>query len=270
MAHLDTIHPITKALPKEHWVDSHTHLYSDEFKQDREDMLVRADRADVKRMYMPNIDHSSIDGMLELERKNPASCFPMMGLHPCSVKKDFEKELYIVEQWLGKRKFSAIGEMGTDLYWDKTLWEYQKEAFIIQTQWAKKYELPIVIHSRESIDETIAILEPLLDGKLTGIFHCFSGNAEQAKKIIEMGFYLGIGGVVTFKNGGLDKVLPEISLDKIMLETDAPYLAPVPHRGKRNEPAYIPLIAEKVAELMKVTLSELQLATSLTASKLFR
>lgn len=252
-----------------YWIDTHTHIYSDEFQKDREDMLARGFEAGVKKMFMPNIDHASIDGMLELERKNPAGCFPMMGLHPCSVKKDFEKELYIVEQWLSKRKFSAIGEMGTDLHWDKTLWEYQKEAFIIQARWAGKYQLPLVIHSRESIDETIEILQTLGDDRITGIFHCFSGNAEQAKKIIELGFYLGIGGVATFRNGGLDKVLPDVPLNKIVLETDAPYLAPVPHRGKRNEPAYIPLIAAKVAELMKVTLDDLQVATSITAEKIF-
>jgi len=262
--------PLSNAPSFKYWVDTHTHIYSDEFKQDREDMLIKAGDAGVQKMYMPNIDHTSIDGMLEMERKSPSTCFPMMGLHPCSVKKNFEKELYIVEQWLNKRKFSAIGEMGTDLHWDKTLWELQKEAFIIQVQWAKKYELPLVLHSRESIDETIEILEPLLDGKLTGIFHCFSGNAEQAKKIIELGFYLGIGGVSTFKNSGLDNVLPQVPIDKIVLETDAPYLAPVPHRGKRNEPAYIPIIAEKVAGIMKVTINDLQGATSRTAAGIFR
>ena len=194
----------------------------------------------------------------------------MMGLHPCSVKKDFEGELYGMEQWLSKRKFAAIGEIGTDLYWDKSFWELQKEAFTIQVSWAKKYKLPIVIHSRQSIDETIGLIEPLLGDGLTGIFHCFSGNLEQAKKIISMGFYLGLGGVATFKNGGLDKVLPEITLDNLVMETDSPYLAPVPYRGKRNEPSYIPLIAGKIAEIKKISLEEVQEATSRNSGKIFR
>ncbi|NOT76810.1 MAG: TatD family hydrolase [Cyclobacteriaceae bacterium] len=261
--------PVTVNSASDYWVDTHTHIYSEEFKIDREDMLVRAGDAGVKKMFMPNVDHASIDGMMELERKYPQSCFPMMGLHPCSVKKDFEKELYIVETWLHQRKFCAIGEMGTDLHWDKTFWDQQKEAFRIQAAWAKKFELPLVIHSRESIDETIEILESLSDDKLTGIFHCFSGTADQAKRIIALGFRLGIGGVVTFKNGGLDKVLPEVTLNNIVLETDSPYLAPVPHRGKRNEPAYIPLIAEKVCDLMKVNMSELQSATTSNSFKIF-
>ena len=159
--------------------------------------------------------------------------------------------------------------MGTDLYWDKTFWSQQQEAFKVQAQLAKKYKLPLVIHCRESIDETIALLQPFVDGNLTGIFHCFSGSEGQAKKIIEMNFYLGIGGVATFKNGGLDKVLPEIDLGRIVLETDSPYLAPVPHRGKRNEPSYIPLIAQKICELKKITLEELSEATNGNASKVF-
>lgn len=253
----------------QHWTDTHAHIYSDEFRQDREDVLIRALEAGVEKIFMPNVDHTSIDGMLEFELKHPANCFSMMGLHPCSVKKDFEKELYLVEQWLGKRKFAAVGEMGTDLHWDKTFWEQQKEAFVIQVKWAKQYRLPLVIHCRESMAETIELLQPHADGILTGIFHCFSGNAEQAKKIIEMGFYLGIGGVVTFKNGGLDTVLPELSLENLVLETDSPYLAPVPHRGKRNEPSYIPLIAEKIMELMKVTNEELQMITTANAARIF-
>ena len=252
------------------FTDTHAHIYSSEFKPDCEEMLRRSLEAGVEKIFMPNIDHTSIDVMLEVEQKNPGRCIAMMGLHPCSVKKDFEKELYIVEQWLGKRKFSAVGEMGTDLYWDKTFWEQQKEAFVIQTQWARKYGLPIVIHCRESIDETIELLKPLADGKLTGIFHCFSGTIAQANQITEMGFYLGIGGVATFKNGGLDKVLPEVSLEKIVLETDSPYLAPVPFRGKRNEPSYIPLIAEKVASIMKVTREEVEVATTKNAGKVLK
>jgi len=252
-----------------YWTDTHAHIYSKDFDEDRTEMLRQCDDSDIKRIYMPNIDHTSIDDMLELEHRYPGQCFSMMGLHPCSVKNDFESELYRVEAWLSKRKFAAVGEMGTDLYWDKTYWNHQQEAFIIQVGWAKKYRLPIVIHCRESIDETIELLEPLLDGQLTGIFHCFSGNLEQANKIIAMGFYLGMGGVVTFKNGGLDKILPDIDLKNIVLETDSPYLAPTPHRGKRNSPLYIPLIAAKIAEVKNITSEDVKLVTTRNALKLF-
>ncbi|MCA4899528.1 MAG: TatD family hydrolase [Bacteroidota bacterium] len=251
------------------WIDTHAHIYSDEFKPDRQDMLSRAVEADVQRIYMPNIDHTSIDNMLELETKSAGVCVSMMGLHPCYVNKEFEKELYLVEEWLGKRKFAAVGEIGTDLYWDKTFWGQQQEAFKVQVGWAKKYRLPIVIHCRESIDETIQLLEPMLDGQLTGVFHCFSGSVEQAKKIMAMGFYLGIGGVATFKNGGLEKVLPEIGLEKLILETDSPYLAPVPHRGKRNEPAYLPLVAQKICDYKKISEQELKDVTFANANRLF-
>jgi len=253
-----------------YWIDTHAHIYSDDFDKDREEIVERSREAGVNEIYMPNIDHTSVDGMLEVESDHPETCFAMMGLHPCSVKKDFESELYVVEHWLSKRKFAAIGEIGTDLYWDKSFWEHQKEAFTIQVSWAKKYKLPLVIHSRQSIDETIGLVEPLLGDGLTGIFHCFSGNLEQAKKIISMGFYLGLGGVATFKNGGLDKVLPEITLDNLVMETDSPYLAPVPYRGKRNEPSYIPLIAGKIAEIKKISLEEVEEATARNSRKIFR
>ncbi len=251
------------------WIDTHAHIYSEEFKEDRKDMLTRCETTNIGKIYMPNVDHTSIDGMLALEEKNKGVCMAMMGLHPCSVKKDFERELYIVENWLSKRKFLAVGEIGTDLYWDKTFWEQQKEAFKIQVGWAKKYKLPIVIHSRESIDETIELVGSLQDGTLSGVFHCFSGSAAQAKKIENLNFYMGIGGVATFKNGGLDKVIPEISLDRIVLETDSPYLAPVPYRGKRNEPSYMGLVADKIATYKNITLEELQTITTQNALKLF-
>jgi TatD DNase family protein len=251
-------------------IDTHAHIYTEDFDADREDMLTRCEDQGIDKIFMPNVDHTSIDRMMEVELKHPKRCFSMMGLHPCSIKREFENELYLVEQWLTKRKFSAIGEMGTDLHWDKTFWGQQKEAFSIQVNWAKQYNLPIVIHSRESIDETIELLEPMLDGKLTGIFHCFSGTLEQAKKIIAMGFYLGIGGVVTFKNGGLDKVLPEIDIKHIVLETDSPYLAPVPHRGKRNESSYVPIVAERIVDLKKTPMEELKEATTNNALSIFR
>jgi TatD DNase family protein len=252
-----------------YYIDTHAHIYHEDFTVDRLDMLQRCDDQGISKIFMPNVDHTSIDAMLELESRSQGRCFSMMGLHPCSVKKDFEKELYLVEEWLSKRKFAAVGEIGTDLYWDKTFFEHQKEAFTLQVGWAKKYALPIVIHCRESIDQTIDMVEHLQDGSLTGVFHCFSGSTEQATRITKLGFVLGIGGVVTFKNGGLDIVLPGIDLQHLVLETDSPYLAPVPHRGKRNEPAYIPLVAKKIAELKNCSIEEVQDVTTKNALKLF-
>lgn len=255
---------------KNYWVDTHAHIYAAEFDADRAEMMQRAEQNSIGKIFMPNIDHTSIDGMFELESKYPEVCFPMMGLHPCYVKKDFEQQLYIVENWLGKRKFSAVGEMGTDLYWDKTFWDQQVEAFTIQAGWAKKYDLPMVVHCRESIDQTIELTEKLQDGKLKGVFHCFTGSKEQAEKLIKLGFYLGIGGVATFKKSGMENVIPHIPLERIILETDSPYLAPTPHRGKRNEPSYIPIIGQRVAELKKCTLAEVQAATTQNAHTLFQ
>ncbi|HYF66872.1 MAG TPA: TatD family hydrolase [Ohtaekwangia sp.] len=251
------------------FIDTHAHIYMDEFAADRNDMLARASEQQVRKIYLPNVDHTSIDNMLELESRSQGQCIAMMGLHPCYVKKEFHRELYRVEEWLARRKFVAIGEIGTDLYWDKTFWEQQKEAFTIQVNWAKKYKLPVIIHCRESINETIELVEQLKDDNLTGIFHCFSGDVDQAKRITGLKFYLGIGGVATFKKGGLDNVLPEISMEHLVLETDSPYLAPVPHRGKRNEPSYIPLIASRVAELKQVSIDQVQQFTSDNARNLF-
>ncbi len=251
------------------YIDTHAHIYAEEFKKELPDVLQRCEEQSVKKIYMPNVDHRSIDEMLEVEHRWPELCHAMMGLHPCSVKKDFQRELYIVEDWLSKRKFSAIGEIGTDLYWDQSFWEQQKEALGIQVGWAKKYRLPIVLHCRESLDQTIEMLEQFQDGNLTGIFHCFTGNVEQAKRIFKLGFLIGLGGVVTFKNGGLDKVLSDLNLDSVVLETDSPYLAPVPHRGKRNEPAYLDIIGSRVAELMKTPVEEVQKITTNNALQLF-
>lgn len=252
------------------YIDTHAHIYADEFKKDLPDMLRRSEEHRVDKIFMPNIDHTSIDGMLEVEHRWPGRCHPMMGLHPCSVRKDFERELYIVEAWLSKRKFSAVGEIGTDLYWDKTFWGQQQEALDIQIKWAKKYQLPIVLHCRESLDQTIDIIERLQDGNLTGVFHCFTGTVDQAKRISKLGFLIGLGGVVTFKKGGLDKVLPEIELRFAVLETDSPYLAPVPHRGQRNEPAYIPLISARIATVMNCSIEEVQKITTQNALDLFK
>ena len=250
-------------------IDSHAHIYSKKFEVDRAEAVARAQEEGVTRIYMPNIDHTSIDAMLEAEEKYPGICLPMMGLHPTSVNKDFERELYIVEEWLGKRKFAAIGECGTDLYWDKTFLPQQQEALKVQVELAKKHQLPIVLHSRDSFDETYEILAAAQDGTLRGIFHCFSGTAEEAQKVKELGFLMGIGGVATFKNGGLDKILPQVPLDRIVLETDCPYLAPVPHRGKRNEPIYLPLIARRVAELLQQPVETVAGKTSENALNLF-
>lgn len=249
--------------------DSHAHIYSDKFKNDIDNILAKAFEQNVNKIYMPNIDHASIDGMMELEEKYKNQCFSMMGLHPCSVNKDFEKELYIVEEWLHKRPFTAVGEMGIDLYWDKTYFEQQKEAFRIQANWAKKLKLPIVIHTRNSMAETIELMEEIHDENLTGVVHCFTGNVDDANRIIALGFKLGIGGVATFKNGGLDTVLPHIDLEHLLLETDSPYLSPKPHRGKRNEPSYIPIIAQRIADLKEVDVSEVEKVTDANAAAFF-
>lgn len=252
------------------YIDSHAHIYSEEFENDRHDMIMRSFEAGVEKIYMPNVDHTSIDGMLELEMKYPGKCVAMMGLHPCNVKKDFEKELYIVEDWLKKHQFAAIGEMGMDLYWDVSFREQQEEAFRIQVELAKKHGLPIVIHSRNATRETLDLLQKLKDERLFGVFHCFSGTLKEFEEIKDLGFYIGIGGVVTFKNGGLDKILPDVDLKHILLETDSPYLAPVPNRGKRNEPAYIPGIAQKIADIKKVSQEEVRDQTTQNCLKLFK
>ena len=250
-------------------IDSHAHIYLKEFKDDLSAIIDRAKESGVEAIYMPNIDHTSIDDMLEAAAKYPDYCIPMMGLHPCSVNEDFEKDLYEVEEWLGKGGFAAVGEIGTDLYWDKSLWEQQQEALKIQLEMAKKFELPFVIHCRESIDETIELLKPLNSNKLNGVFHCFTGTVGQAEEIIAMGFKIGIGGVATFKNGGLNDVLESISIENMLLETDSPYLAPVPYRGKRNEPAYVIHPCEKIAEVKNISVEAVASATTANSLTLF-
>jgi TatD DNase family protein len=252
------------------FIDTHAHIYSHQFQNDREAMLARTFDAGVKKILMPNVDSESIEGMLALERDYPNQCFPMMGLHPCSVHQDFEQELKIIENWLSQRKFIAVGEMGIDLYWDKTFFKQQKEAFSIQAGWAKKYHLPLVIHSRESMKEVISLLEGLADENLFGVLHCFTGTLEDAQKLISMNFKLGIGGVVTYKNGGLEPVIREVGLEHLVLETDSPYLAPVPHRGKRNETSYIPIIAQKIADIKGISVEKVAEKTSENAIQLFQ
>jgi TatD DNase family protein len=249
-------------------IETHAHIYSDDYNEDRTAMLDRAWEASIKQIWMPNCDHTTIDGMVALAEEYPDRCLPMIGLHPCYVKEDFENELRIVEEWLGKREFIAIGEIGMDLFWDKTFREQQEEAFLFQCALARKHNLWIDIHSRNAFWETVSLIEKFADPLLHGIFHCFTGTLEEAQKAIELGFKLGVGGVSTFKNGGLDKVIPFINLEDIVLETDSPYLAPVPYRGKRNEVAFIDLVAQRVADLAETTKEKVIATTTKTAEKL--
>lgn len=251
------------------FIDTHAHIYSSKFNSDRVEVIRQSVELGVRKIFMPNIDMHSIDPMLEAELKYPGICIPMMGLHPCNVDKDFEKQLYVVEDWLQKRPFAGVGEIGLDLYWDKTYFEFQKVALRIQIGWAKEKNLPIILHCRDSLNETIEIVREMNDDQLKGIFHCFTGNKDQAEEIIDMGFLLGIGGVVSFKNGGLDKILPNLGLNPLVLETDAPYLAPVPHRGKRNSPEYIPSIAQIVGDLTKNSLEKVSEVTNYNADRVF-
>jgi len=251
------------------FVDSHAHIYSEKFSEDRNQVIDDSISLGVTKIYLPNIDHDSIDSMFEVESNYPNNCFSMMGIHPCSIQKGFEKQLYEVEEWLTKRPFAAVGEIGTDLYWDKSLFEYQKEAFKVQCSLAIKHNLPVAIHCRESIDETIDILEEDSFKGLKGVFHCFTGTEDQAKRIIDLGFHLGIGGVLTFKNAKIDQALKDIGLEHLMLETDSPYLSPTPHRGKRNSPEYIPLIAQKLADIKEIAIEEVAAITSRNAVGLF-
>jgi TatD DNase family protein len=250
-------------------IDTHAHIYSSKFDSDRDQVIEEIRAAGISKVFMPNVDVHTIEAMLDCESRYGDLCVPMMGLHPCDVGDDFEDQLQVMENWLNKRSFAAVGEIGTDLYWDKTNLDRQLAALEIQVGWAKERELPIVLHCRESVDLTIDFIEKMHDGKLRGIFHCFTGNLDQAKRITEMGFLLGIGGVATFKNGGLDQVIPYIGLEHLVLETDAPYLAPVPHRGKRNSPAYLPFVAERVGDLLQVPATLVAEATSAQALQLF-
>lgn len=251
------------------FIDTHAHLYVKQFDEDRKEMLERARSQQITRFYLPNIDSTSIDAMLELEAAYPEDCFAMMGVHPCSIKADYKEELKIAENWLKKRPFVAVGEIGIDLYWDKTFVKEQQEAFRIQINWARELGIPFVIHSRDSLDMTIDIVGAEQDGNLKGIFHCFGGTVEQARKIIDLGFYMGIGGVLTFKKSGLDMTLKTIDLDYLVLETDAPYLSPTPFRGKRNESAYIRQIADKLASVKEIPLEKVAGVTTANALEIF-
>ena len=256
-------------------IETHAHIYDEQFDQDRDAMLERAFSAGVKQIWMPNCDHETIDGMLALEKQYPKVCHAMMGVHPCYVKENFEEELNVIEQWLEHRKFILIGEIGLDFFWDLTFVAQQEEVFLRQLALAKKYNLPICIHSRNSknnehnaILRCIELIKQFDWAGLRGIFHCFSGNLIEAQKIIQINFLLGIGGVATFKNGGIDTILPHIDLKHIVLETDSPYLAPVPYRGKRNEVVYIELVARRIAEIKRIDFKEVVQQTTQNALSL--
>ncbi|MBI2730541.1 MAG: TatD family hydrolase [Sphingobacteriales bacterium] len=250
-------------------IDTHTHLYLSEFKNDIDSVIHKALQEGVSRFYLPNIDSEVINDMLYLEEKYRGKCYAMMGLHPCSVKENYKDELVTITTWLKQRNFAAVGEIGLDYYWDVSFKEQQIKAFNFQIDLALQYDLPIVIHSRNSLQDCIDIVKQKQNGKLRGIFHCFSGNAVDASQIIDLGFLMGIGGVVTYKNSGIAEVIAEIDLKYIVLETDAPYLTPVPFRGKRNEPSYLKYIVEKIALIKNITAPEVADVTTANAKNLF-
>jgi TatD DNase family protein len=250
-------------------IDTHCHLYLSEFNNEIDAFINRAKENGVEKIYLPAINSETTDALLSLEDKHPDICVAMIGLHPCYVKSDFTNELKKVEDLLSQRKFVAIGECGLDFYWDKTFVKEQYLALEQQIEWALQYNLPIILHTRNATQETIDVIKKYKGSNLKGIFHCFGGTIEEAKQIIDLGFYLGIGGVVTYKNAGLDLVLKEINLDNIVLETDAPYLSPVPNRGKTNEPANLKIIAEKIASIKNTSYNLVAEITSRNAERLF-
>ena len=249
--------------------DTHTHLYSDQFDDDRAEMIQRAKEAGVSRFFIPAIDSSYTESMFELESNFKNDVFLMMGLHPTSVKENYKEELAHVKKWIDQRSFYAIGEIGIDLYWDKSFLAQQQEAFRTQIQWAKEKKLPIVIHCRDAFDEIFEVLETEKNDDLFGIFHCFTGTLEQAQKAISCKMKLGIGGVVTFKNGKIDQFLDQINIKHIVLETDSPYLAPTPYRGKRNESSYITQVVEKLASIYQIPLEEIAKITTQNSKDIF-
>lgn len=250
--------------------DTHTHLYSSQFDEDQEAMIQRAKDAGVSRFFIPAIDSTYTDRMMELEQNFPKDVFLMMGLHPTSVKENYKEELAHVKTWIDQRDFYAIGEIGIDLYWDTTFLKQQQEAFRTQIQWAKEKKLPIVIHCRDAFDEIFEVLETEKDDDLFGIFHCFTGTKVQAEQAISYNMKLGIGGVATFKNGKIDQFLNEIDIKHIVLETDAPYLAPTPFRGKRNESAYVTNVVDKLVDIYGLSFEEIAKITTQNSKDVFR
>ena len=251
------------------FIDTHAHLYSSPIKENIEGIMKNAMDNGIDTIIMPAIDSTTLEAMLEVEKTYPENCMAMMGLHPCSVKENVKEELAIIEAQLQKRKFIAIGEIGLDYYWDKTFMNQQMEAFKIQMQWALDYKLPIAIHTRNAMGETIEAVKPFAKKGLRGIFHCFSGSKESAEQIISMGFHLGLGGVLTYKNAGVAEAIKDIPMEWLVLETDAPYLSPVPYRGKTNEPSYMIQVAMKLAEIKNLPLHEMAAITTSNAEKLF-
>lgn len=251
------------------YIDTHAHIYQSELKNDLDNIVSKAHANGVEKIIMPNVDSSSIDDMLDCELRYPKACYATIGLHPCYVKENFEEELAIVKAWLEKRKFCAIGEVGIDLYHDTTYKIEQEVAFTRQIEWALYYDMPIIIHTRNAFYDAVKCLKTFGNVKFRGVFHCFGGSLQDAEVALQLGFKLGIGGTVTYKNSGLNEVLKHIDLKDIILETDAPYLTPVPHRGKQNESSYIPLIAQKISEIKGITVEEVAHTTTLAAQRLF-
>jgi len=256
--------------------DSHTHLYYETDAANRSALLQRCFENEVERLFLPNVNSSTVPLVLRLCRQYPENCFPMLGLHPCDVKEtpdgevsNYLDELRSLRGYLDSSRFFAVGEIGIDLYWDKSTLNIQRDAFIRQIAWAKDFNLPIVIHCRDAFDQVFEVLEEQRDEQLRGIFHCFTGNIEQAKRVIDLGFVLGIGGVVTYKNSGLDKVVADLDLHDIVLETDSPYLSPVPYRGKPNESSYLPFIAQKVADIKQTPIEDVARVTTENSMRVF-
>ena len=251
------------------FTDTHTHLYYEQDAEKQAQLMASSFENDVNRLFLPNVDVASISMIDDLVSKYPQNCFAMAGLHPCDVKDGYDEQLNIIYKSISGRKVYAIGEIGIDLYWDKTTLNIQKDAFHKQIRWAKELGLPIVIHCREAFDEVFEVLENERDEKLRGIFHCFTGNLEQAKQAVDLNFYLGIGGVVTYKKAALDTVLADIPLANVVLETDSPYLAPVPYRGKPNESSYLIYVAQKLADIYQVPIEEIADITTENPKKVF-
>ncbi|MBN1986465.1 MAG: TatD family hydrolase [Prolixibacteraceae bacterium] len=250
-------------------IDTHSHIYTEDFSHDFDDVIQNAYNNNVKKIILPNIDSGTAKHLIDVSNSYPHLCYPLMGLHPTSVDEDYKQELEAVEYWFEKHKFYGVGEIGIDLYWSQALLKQQEDAFRVQIKLAKNRNLPIVIHVRNSFKEIYKIVKEEQDGRLKGIFHCFSGSVEEARKIIDLGFLLGIGGVVTFKNSTLNEVIPNFDLSNMVLETDSPYLAPVPKRGRRNESAYLVYVAQKVAEIYNVPVEKVAEITTLNARSLF-
>lgn len=250
-------------------IDTHAHINQPNYKDDLDEMIKRAQDKGVEKIFIPNVDSTSIESMMDICQKYKEYCYPMMGIHPTSIDENYEKELRIIEEWLNKETFVAVGEIGIDLYWDKTHIDLQKKAFAHQITLARKHNLPVNIHVRSAFNEAFEVLTRI-GGHFNGVFHCFSGNTQQAQQAIEMGFYLGIGGVLTFKNSGLDNVVRTISIEHMVLETDSPWLAPVPYRSKRNESAYVGFVAEKIAEIKEIDIKTVCDTTTENALKVFK